>query len=82
MLIKTKLNENDLTLHLIVGLIIKMGYFPPYRHSSNKMEVELYFTNCAAKSDFQNATCVDTLQFSKQDDLVNLKLEVNKLDID
>ena len=59
-----------------------MSHFPPYCHSRNKIEVELYLVNYATKSDFQNAACVDTLQFSKQDDLANLKLEFNKLDID
>ena len=56
--------------------------FPSYFHSRNKIEVELYLANYATKSDFQNAACVNTLQFSKQDDLANLKLEFNKLDID
>ena len=43
--------------HLIVGLTkkyyyIKMGYFPPYSHSKNKIEVELHLPNHATKSDF------------------------------
>ena len=59
-----------------------MSYFPPYSYSKNKIEVELDFSNCATKSDLKNATGADTLQFFKKDDLVNLKSEVDKLDID
>ena len=29
-----------------------MGYFPPYSHSKNKIEVELHLANHATKSDF------------------------------
>ena len=39
-------------------------------------------SNYATKSDFKKATGVDTLQFAKKDDLVNLKSEVGKVDID
>ena len=69
-------------IHLIVGLIkrycyIKMSYFPSYGHSRNKIEVELDLSNYATKSDLENATGVDTLQFAKKDDLANLKSEVD-----
>ena len=29
-----------------------MSHFPPYCHSRNKIEVELYLANYATKSDF------------------------------
>ena len=39
-------------------------------------------SNYARKSDLRTATDVDTSQFTKKDDLSNLKSEINKLDID
>ena len=45
-----------------------MSYFLPYSHSKNKIEVEVYFSGYAAKSDQNNVTGVDTSQFSKQAD--------------
>ena len=60
-----------------------MIYVPPYGHSKNKnkIEVELDLPKYVAKSDLDNATGVDTLQFAKKDDLGNLKSEADKLDI-
>ena len=47
-------NGKIMILHFIVGLIKnvvkKMSYFPPYSHSKNKAEVELYLSNYATKS--------------------------------
>ena len=63
-------------------MFYKNEFFPLYRHSKNKIEVELDLSNYATKFDLKNTTGVDTLQFSKKDDLDNLKLEVDKLDID
>ena len=40
------------------------------------------FNYYAAKSDLKNATGVDTSQLANKDNLANLKLEVDKLDID
>ena len=59
-----------------------MSYFPPYGHSKNEIEVELDLSNYATKSGLENATAVDTLQFTEKDDLANLKSEVDKLDIE
>ena len=39
-------------------------------------------SNYAAKSDLKSATGVNTSKFWKEDDLVNLKLDTEKLDID
>ena len=55
-----------------------MSHFPPYGHSKNKIQVELGLPNYAAKSDLKNVTDVDTSQFAKEDDLVNLKSQVGK----
>ena len=46
------------------------------------MKVELDLSNYATKADFKNGTDVDTLDFPKETDLVNLKSDVDKLDID
>ena len=60
---------------------IKMTYFPPYKYSKNKKEVELNWNEYARKSDLKNAISVDESQFAKKDDLANLKSEVDKFDI-
>ena len=39
-------------------------------------------SNYATKADFQNVAGVDTSDFSKKNDLSNLKSDVDKLDID
>ena len=46
------------------------------------MEVELDLSEYSTKSDLKNAAGGDASQWAKKDDLANLKLEVNKLDID
>ena len=45
------------------------------------MKIELDLSNYATKPGLKNVTGVDTLKFAKKIDLVNLKLEINKLDI-
>ena len=75
-------NGKVTTIHLIVGLIkryycIKKSSFAPYGHSKNKIEVELDFSNYATKANLKSGTGVDTLQFSKKDDLDDLKWEVD-----
>ena len=60
-----------------------MSYFPKaYTDSKNKIEVEIDVSNYETKSDLKNATGVDTSVFAKKVDLVNLKSEVDKLNID
>ena len=39
-------------------------------------------SNYATKTDFKNATGVDTSSFAKKTDLVNMKSDVDKLEID
>ena len=46
------------------------------------MKAALDLTNYATKANLKNATDVDTLYFAKQADLDNLKIDVDKLDID
>ena len=60
---------------------MKMNYFPEPHTNKNKLDVELYFSNYAKKSDGKNSTGDDTSQFAKKIDLANLKSDVYKLDI-
>ena len=46
------------------------------------MKIELNVSNYATKSDFKNATGVDTSKFAKKVDLASLKSFIDKLDID
>ena len=46
------------------------------------VKVELDLSNYGTKADVKNATGVDTSNFAKNTDLVNLKSDVDKLDID
>ena len=46
------------------------------------VKVELDVSNYATKTDFKNATGVDTSAFAKQTDLANLRSDLDKLDID
>ena len=46
------------------------------------MEVELDLSEYSTKSDLKNAAGGDASPWAKKNDLANLKLEVNKLDID
>ena len=56
--------------------------FPKPKPLRAIVEVELDLSNYATKADLKNATGVDTLYLAKQTDLVNLKSDVDKLDID
>ena len=59
-----------------------MGYFPTYGYSKNKIETELDLSNHAKKSDLKNATGVDKSLVDTNEDLPNLKSEVDNLDVD
>ena len=63
--------------------IVEMSEYSPERKSlGEKVKVELDLSNCATKTDFKNATGVDTSKFAKKADLANLKSNVDKSDID
>ena len=47
-----------------------------------RVKVKLDLSNYATKTDWKNATGVDTLKFAKKVDLGSLKSNVDKLDID
>ena len=59
-----------------------MSYFLLYVYRKNKIELELDLSNYATKSELKNAAGVDTSQCAKKNTLVNLKSEVDILDID
>ena len=57
-------------------------YYPPYKSSSNNINVELDLTNYATKTDLNNITHVDTSSFASKTNLAVLKSEVDKIDVD
>ena len=57
-------------------------YYPPYKNSSNNIEVELDLTNYATKTDLKNITHVDVSSFASKTNLAALKTEVDKIDAD
>ena len=56
--------------------------FPKWKPLGGNVKINLDFSNYAAKAELKNATGVDTLKFAKKIDLINLKSNVDKLDID
>ena len=59
-----------------------MSYYPPYKSSSNNIQVELDLTNYATKTDLKNIIHVDVSSFASKTNLAALKTEVNKTDTD
>ena len=57
-------------------------YFPSSKSSGGRVKVELDSFNYATIIGLKNAADVNTLKFAKKVDLENLKLKVDKLDID
>ena len=58
-------------------------YFPkPYEPFLRNVSVKVDLSNYAAKADLKNATVIDTSKVAAKSDLVSLKAEVDKLDID
>ena len=60
-------------------------YFPkPYKHFGGVISVKVKadLSNYATKTDLKNATGIDTCKLAAKYDLVSLKAEVDKLDID
>ena len=72
-----------LTIGLIKNNIVEISeYFQEPKSLGGIVKVELDLSNYATKTDLKNLTGVDTSSFAKQVDLVNLKSDVDKLDID
>ena len=59
-----------------------MSYYPPYKNSSNNVQVELDLTNYATKTDLKNITHVDVSSFAGKTNLAALENEVDKIDTD
>ena len=59
-----------------------MSYYPPYKSSSNNINVELDLSNYATKNDLKNITHVDVSSFASKTNLAALKTEVDKIDTD
>ena len=59
-----------------------MSYYPPYKSSSKNVKVELDLTNYATKNDLKNITHVDVSSFASTTNLVALKSEVDKINVD
>ena len=57
-------------------------YFPKPKSFGGRVKVELDLSNYATKADLKNATVHGTSDFAKKTYLVNLKSNVDKLDID
>ena len=57
-------------------------YFSETKSLKLRVKVELDWSTYTTKAVLNNAAGVDTLPFAKKTDLVNLKLNVDKLDID
>ena len=57
-----------------------MSYYPPYKSSSNNVNVELDLTNYATKTGLKNYTQVDMSSFASKTNLALLKTEVDKID--
>ena len=58
-------------------------YFPkPYEPFGGDINVKVYLSNYATKTDIKNISHVDTSRFALKSNLASLKTEVDKLDID
>ena len=56
-------------------------YFSPYRSSGRNIRYELDLSSYATKTDLKRVTHVDVCSFALKANLVNLKTEVDKIDI-
>ena len=58
-------------------------YFPKQNEPfGGDINVKVELSNCATKADINNISHVDTLSFALKTNLLNLKTEVDKIDID
>ena len=56
-------------------------FVKPFRSFGGNINVKVYLSNYATKTDLKNVTHVDTLSFALKTNLASLKTEVTKLDI-
>ena len=58
-------------------------YFPkPYEPFGGDINVKVDLSNYATKADLKNATGIDTSKLAAKSDLVSLKAEIDKIDVD
>ena len=57
-------------------------YFPKPKSLGTNVKVKLDLSNYATQLDLKKATVLYTMGFAKKTDLVNLKSDVDKFDID
>ena len=58
-------------------------YFPkPYEPFGEDINLKVYLSNYATKTDVKNISHVDTSSFALKSNLARLKTEVDKLDMD
>ena len=57
-------------------------YYPPYKSSSNNINVELDLSNYGTKRDINDIAHVDVSSFASKTNLAALKTEVDKIDAD
>ena len=75
-------------IHLIAGLIKKttykmIQYFPkPYGPFGRDINVKIDLSNYATKTDLKGAIGIDTSNLAVKSNLVKLKAEVDKIDVD
>ena len=63
--------------------IIMSQYFPkPCEPFGGDINVKVNLFNYATKSDLKNTTVIDATKLAAKFDLVSLKIEVDKIDID
>ena len=74
-------------VHLIAGLIKKILYkmsqfFPkPYELFEGDINVKVYLSNYATKTDLNKATGIDTSNLALKSNLAKLKAEIDKIDV-
>ena len=56
--------------------------YKPFRSFGGNIKIKVNFSNYATKADLKNVTNVDTSSFALKTNLVNLKTEVHKLEVD
>ena len=57
-------------------------FLKPFRSFGGNINVKVYLSNYATKTDLKNVTHVDTLSFARKTNLASIETEVTKLDID
>ena len=68
----------------MISLVLKTNqYFPkPYEPFGGDNNVNVYLSYYATKFDLKNVTGIDICKLAAKSDLISLKNEVDKLDID